>query len=149
MKYKHQMLFLLQENELSPLNQQDNRISTWKIIPGRRLRNPYTLVNDRTRSVFLRIRPYFVVLHGPVLRSYISVPVYGAIRSYTEQNGDRIWPPCTETANDRFFLRISPYFSVYDTEINGRNTGPCKSSYFSVYAGLPDLPNLAENFRIS
>jgi hypothetical protein len=85
-----------------------------QINPGRRLRNPYTLVTDRTRSVSLGIRPYFVVLHDPVLRSYISVPVYGAIRSYTEQNGDRIWSPCTETVNDRFFLRISPYFSVYD-----------------------------------
>ncbi len=29
----------------------------------------------------LRIRPYFVVLHDPVLRSYISVAVYGEIRS--------------------------------------------------------------------
>ncbi len=61
---------------------------------------------------------------------------YDHIRRKTEQNGDRIWSPYTETVNDRFFLRISPYFSVYDTEINGRNTGPCKSSYFSVYDRL-------------
>ncbi len=48
-----------------------------------------------------------------VLRSYVSVTVYGAIRSYTEENGDCIRPPCTKTVNDRFFLRISPYVSVY------------------------------------
>src|SRR5271170_2046384 len=69
--------------------------------PGRRIQSPYTLVNDRLRSVFLRIRPYFAVLHGRVLRSYISVTVYGTIRSYTEKNGDRIRPPCTKAINDR------------------------------------------------
>ena len=38
--------------------------------------------------------------------------------------------------NDRFFLPISPYFSVYDTEIYDRNTITCKSSYLSVYGRL-------------
>jgi hypothetical protein len=32
--------------------------------------------------------------------------------------------------------RLSSYFSVYDTEIYDRNTGSCKSSYFSVYGRL-------------
>jgi hypothetical protein len=46
------------------------------------------------------------------LRSYISVTVYGAIRSYTEENEDCIRPPCAKTVNDRFssvYRRMSPY----------------------------------------
>jgi hypothetical protein len=70
--------------------------------PGRLLRAPCTLVNDR-------IRLYFAVIHVIVLRSYIFVTVYGAIRSYTEENGDCIRLPCTKTVNDRFF---SPYIAV-------------------------------------
>ncbi len=71
--------------------------------------------------------------------------VYGAIRSYTEENGDCIRPPCTKTVNDRFFLRISPYGSVYDMEIYDRNTITCKPSYFSVYDRLqPCLFNLGK-----
>jgi hypothetical protein len=48
--------------------------------PGRLLRAPYTVVNDRKRSRYDRIRPYFAVIHVIVLRSYISVSVYGAMR---------------------------------------------------------------------
>jgi hypothetical protein len=51
------------------------------------------------------------------------VTVYGAIRSYTEENGDCIRPPCIKTVNDRFLLRISPYGSVYDTEITLKKKG--------------------------
>jgi hypothetical protein len=76
---------------------------------------------------------------------------YDHIRRKTEQNRDRIWASCTETVNDRFFLRISPYFSVYDTEINGCNTEPCQSSYFSVYDRLPpclfDLGTIHTSFH--
>jgi hypothetical protein len=114
-----------------------------EVIPGRGLRTPYTAVYDRKRSRYDRIRPYFAVIDVIVLRSYISVTVYGAIRSYTEENGDCIRTPCTKTVNDRFFLRISPYVSVYDTEIYDRNTITCKPSYFSVYDRLrPCLFNL-------
>jgi len=94
------------------------------------------VVNDRKRSRYDRIRPYLAVIHVIVLRSYISVTVYGAIRSYTGENGDCIRPSCTKTVNDRFLLRISPYVSVYDTEIYDRNTITCKLSYFSVYGRL-------------
>jgi hypothetical protein len=111
-------------------------ISKRLIIPGRLLRAPYTVVNDRKRSRYDRIRPYLAVIHVIVLRSYISVTVYGAIRSYTGENGDCIRPSCTKTVNDRFLLRISPYVSVYDTEIYDRNTITCKLSYFSVYGRL-------------
>jgi len=107
--------------------------------PGRRLRSPYTLVNDRIRCVFRCIRPYFSVLPGSVLRSYISVSYtkkYDHIRRITEQNADCIRSPYTRTVKDRFFLRISSYFSVYDTEIYDRNTEPGKSSCFSVYGRL-------------
>ncbi len=48
----------------------------------------------------------------------------------------RIRPPCTKTVNDRFFLRISPYASLYDTEIYDRNTITCKPSYFAIYGRL-------------
>ncbi len=47
---------------------------------GLRIRSfttPYTTVY---MLFTLRIRPYFAVLHDPVLRSYISVAVYGEIR---------------------------------------------------------------------
>jgi hypothetical protein len=71
-----------------------------------------------------------------VLRSNIFVTVYGAIRPYTEENGDCIRPPCTKTVSDRFFLRIAPYVSVYDTEIYDRNTITCKPSYSCVYVRL-------------
>jgi hypothetical protein len=104
--------------------------------PGRLLRAPYTVVYDHKRSRFNRIRPYFAVIHVIVLRSYISVTVYGAIRLYTEENGDCIRPPCTKTVNDHFFLRISPYVYVYDTEIYDRNTITYKPSYFAVYGRL-------------
>ncbi len=106
------------------------------LYPGQLLRALYTVVNDRKRSRYDRIRLYFAVIHVIVLRSYVSVIVYGAIRSYTEENGDCIRPPCTKTVNDRFFLHISPYVSVYDTEIYDRNTITCKPSYFSVYGRL-------------
>jgi len=49
---------------------------------------PYTAVY---MLYTLRIRPCFGVLHGPVLRSYISVTVYGAIRRKTEVVNGRIW----------------------------------------------------------
>jgi hypothetical protein len=57
--------------------------------PGRRIQSPYTLVNDRILSVFLRIRPYFGVLHGSVLRYRIRSPFYSV------------------------FVRTRSYFSVY------------------------------------
>ncbi len=56
--------------------------------PGRLLRTLYAVVND---LIGCRIRPYFSVLHGPVLRSYISVIVYGDIRRKTEIVNDRIF----------------------------------------------------------
>ncbi|CAF5153227.1 unnamed protein product, partial [Rotaria magnacalcarata] len=37
--------------------------------PGRRLWSAYTLVTACIRSRYDRKRPYFAVLHGPVLRS--------------------------------------------------------------------------------
>ncbi len=37
----------------------------------------------RIRSFYDRIRPYFGVLHDPVLRSYFSVTVYGEIQCET------------------------------------------------------------------
>jgi hypothetical protein len=46
-------------------------------FPGRRLRTRYTVVNERIRC---RIRPYFAIKHVIVLRSYMSVTVYGEIR---------------------------------------------------------------------
>jgi hypothetical protein len=82
--------------------------------------------NSQVEVYALRIRPFMTV-------NVHDTTVYGAIRSYTEENGDCIRPPCTKTVNDRFFLRISPYVSVYDTEIYDRNTITCKPSYFSVY----------------
>ncbi len=94
---------------------------------SRRIRSLYTLVNDYVRSV----------LHGPAVRSYISMTEYGAIRSYTEKNGDCIRLLCTKSVwRACFFLPNSLYFSVYDTEKHDRNKGPCKSSYFSVYGRL-------------
>ncbi len=67
-------------------------LSLWSILcqkrfrtvyPGRRLRNPYTLVNDRIRPVFLRIRsntiiyeekrrPYMVSMYWASKRSFFS-----------------------------------------------------------------------------
>jgi hypothetical protein len=56
----------------------------------------------------IHISPYMVVLHDSLLRSYISVTIYGAIRSYmekNEQNADCIYPSRTSTVvNDRIFL---------------------------------------------
>jgi hypothetical protein len=46
----------------------------------------------------LRIRPYFAVLHVTVLRSYISVTVYGAIR----RNTATVYGAFT-VVNDRIF----------------------------------------------
>ncbi len=69
-------------------------------------------------------------------RSRFTHSVYGRKRPYTDKNGDCIRPPCTKTVNDRFFLHISPYVSVYDMEIHDRNTITCKPSYFSVYGRL-------------
>ncbi len=91
---------------------------------GRLLRAPYTVVNDHKRSRYDRIRSYFAVIHMIVLRSY------------SEENGDCIRPPCTKTVTDRFFLRISPYVSVCDTEIFDRNMITCNPTYFSVYGRL-------------
>ena len=62
-----------------------------------------------TESVYARKRPYFVVLHGPVLRSYMTVTVYGDIRRKTE------------IVNDRIFTvhgRKRPYFSVNGGDLN-------------------------------
>jgi hypothetical protein len=42
--------------------------------------------NGRIREKYSRKRPYFAVIHVIVLRSYISVTVYGAIRSHTGEN---------------------------------------------------------------
>ncbi len=105
-------------------------------FPGQLIRAPYTVVNDRKRSRYDLIRLYFAVINVIVSPSYISVILYGAIWSYTEENGDSIRPPCTKTVSDRFFLHISPNVSVYDTEIYDRNTITCKPSYFYVYGHL-------------
>jgi hypothetical protein len=46
---------------------------------------PYTVPYTTVYIPYtLRIRPYFAVIHGPVLRSYMSVTVYGEIRRNTE-----------------------------------------------------------------
>ncbi len=47
---------------------------------GRGLRTPHTAVYDCIRSFYDRIRPYFGVLHDPVLRSYFSVTVHAHLR---------------------------------------------------------------------
>ncbi len=51
--------------------------------PGRGLSIPYKAFNDRKRSFYDRIRPFFGILHVPVLRSYFYVTVYGEIRCET------------------------------------------------------------------
>jgi hypothetical protein len=56
-------------------------------------------------------------------RSNVTNYVNGRIQPYTE-------------VNDRIFVRIPPYLSVYDTEIYDRNTITCKSSYFFVCGRL-------------
>ncbi len=57
-------------NDILQINECDISRRMFTIVHQyRRIRSPHTLVNDRTRSVFLHIRPYFVVLHGSVLRS--------------------------------------------------------------------------------
>ena len=61
----------------------DELASLTERYPGRRLWSSYTLVTACIRSRYDRKRPYFAVLHGLVLRSYISVIVYGAIRPST------------------------------------------------------------------
>ncbi len=79
-------------------------------------------------------------------RSRFTHSVYDCLRSYTEENGDCIRPPCTKTVNDQFSFRISPYVPVYDTEIYARNTITCKPSYFFVYGRLrPCLFDLGMN----
>jgi hypothetical protein len=83
-----------------------------------------------------RIRPYFGVLHDPVLRLYFSVILYGEIRCYTGKHvakQESYRGSVNENHKRPFFLRLWLYFSVYDTEIYDRNTGSCKLSYFSVY----------------
>jgi hypothetical protein len=60
------------------------------------------------RSCTIHISPYMAVLHDSLLRSYISVTIYRAIRSYmekNEQNADCIYSSQTSTVvNDRIFL---------------------------------------------
>ena len=82
-------------------------------LPGRRLRTPYTVANDRKRSRYDRIRPYFGVIHVIVLRSYISVTVYDRIRSYMEENGWKRRPYMVSVygASKRPFF--SPYIAVF------------------------------------
>jgi hypothetical protein len=60
---------------------------------------PYTIPYTVVYMVYtLRIRPYFSVLHGSVLRAYLSVPIYGEIRRKTKVvNGEFI------VVNDRIF----------------------------------------------
>jgi hypothetical protein len=42
---------------------------------------PRSIVTDSVYMLYtLRIRPYFAVLHDPVLRPYISVAEYGEVR---------------------------------------------------------------------
>ena len=68
---------------------------------------PYTTVKDRILTFYM----------GPYYAQYIAVTYtekYDHIRRDMEQNGDRIGTPYRATV---FFLRISPYFSVNDTEI--------------------------------
>ncbi len=81
--------------------------------PGRRLRSPYTVVNGRIRSFYDRIRPYFAVLHGPVLRSYISVTVYGGIRSYTGKYGAKRRSYTDSVYKKRKRPFFSPFISVF------------------------------------
>jgi hypothetical protein len=79
----------------------------------------------------------FLVEHSQVecyeLRKW---PYTGKIRSFTtmfcRNTCDRMQSPSTKAVNDRIFVRIPPYLSVYDTEIYDRNTITCKSSYFFV-----------------
>jgi hypothetical protein len=106
------------------------RKRSWLQYPGRWLRNPYTLVNDRILSYYM-FRITIVYLRACIRSNTII---------HTEKNEVKWRPYMTfmywDSKRSFFFLRISPYFSGYDTEINGRNTGPCKSSYFSVYDRL-------------
>ena len=93
-------------------------------------------VNGRIRGKYGRLRPCFAVIPVIVLRSYISVSVYGRIGPYTKKNGCRMQSPFSKTVNDRIFVCIPPYLFVYDTEIYDRNTITYKSSYFSVCGRL-------------
>jgi hypothetical protein len=71
---------------------------------------PYTTVY---RLYTLRIRPYFSVLPGSVLRSYIPGSVYGEIRSETEVVYGAYFP-----VYDRLFYCIRPYTVVFLRIIN-------------------------------
>jgi hypothetical protein len=79
--------------------------------PGRGLRTPYTTVFWRITWSSIKI----VFFRDCIRRNTI---VYGLCK------------------RPFLFLRLSPYFPVYDTEIYDRNTGSCKSSYYSVYGRL-------------
>ncbi len=81
-----------QQNERKPRSTVTNSVND-------RLR-PYTTPYTTVYIPYtLRIRPYFSVLHGRVLRSYISVTVYGEIRRNTET----VYGAFT-IVNDRIFL---------------------------------------------
>jgi hypothetical protein len=89
-------------------------------FPGRGLRSPCMVVTCRTWKNDGRKRSYFSMLYETVLRSFISVAVYGQIRRKTEENGDYIRPPYTPGINHRFLLRISPYTTRRCTIVNDR-----------------------------
>jgi hypothetical protein len=101
--------------------------------------------------VYDHVLPYYLWSCYGRISPYPYTVVLVRIQRETEQKGDRMQSPFTKAVNDRVFVRISPYLSVYDTEIYDRNTITCKSSYFSVCGRLRpclfDLGNFKRSWR--
>ncbi len=80
----HIVIIYLRWNNVNDNNNLEPPRSSVTNSINARLR-PYTTSYTTVYIPFtLRIRPYFSVLHGPVLRPYITMIVYGEIRRNTE-----------------------------------------------------------------
>ena len=82
-------------------------------------------------------RPYFAVLHGSVLRSYIVISYmkkHSCVLRGKLDKTETVHGFCIRRSYTPVFLfRVRSYFSVHDMEIYDHNTEPCKWPYFSVY----------------
>ena len=102
----------------------------------------YTDVNVHQTE---RIRPYFAVLHGSILRSFFSVSYTTVYRSFTIEDdlsnmsfravNDVCMQKCTENIynDDKQTFSCAhrwPYFIVNDTEEYSRNTEPCNTECY-------------------
>ena len=73
-------------------------------------RRSFTAIYD---AVYDRTSPYISVLHGSVLRPYISVTVYGELRWYTGKYGAKRRPYTDSVYRNRKRSFFSPYITVF------------------------------------